>query len=287
VVFDRVADVRAHLDAARAAGRRVGLVPTMGSLHEGHLSLVRRAAAECDTVALTVFVNPLQFGPGDDLDSYPRHLDADIEHAAGSGAAVVFAPSVAEMYPEPSGTTIEVGALADVYEGASRPGHFAGVATVVAKLFHAAGPCRAYFGEKDWQQVLVVRRMVDDLFFPVEVVTCPTVREHDGLACSSRNVRLTPDERRAARSLFEALSGAAALVDAGQHDPEAIRRHLTGIITREPLVALDYAAVVRAHDLAPLTEAKTGEARLIVAARIGTTRLIDNLALTTAAPGTP
>ncbi|MGI9022120.1 MAG: pantoate--beta-alanine ligase [Acidimicrobiales bacterium] len=302
VVLARPADLRHHLDQARAAGLRVGVVPTMGSLHEGHLSLLRRAAADCDVVVVTIFVNPLQFGPGEDLATYPRDLDTDVELAAGAGAAVVFAPSVDEMYPAPapcpngvaapcpngvaapcpngvSATTVEVGALGEVYEGASRPGHFAGVATVVAKLLNAAGPCRAHFGEKDWQQLVVVRAMVDNLFLPVAVVGCPTVREPDGLACSSRNVRLAPDERRAARVLFEALSGAATLVRAGEDDPDAVRRHLVDTIAREPLVSLDYAAVVRACDLAPLDRV-TGDVRLLVAARVGATRLIDNLGVT-------
>jgi len=283
-VLDRLPDLRSHLDGARAAGLRVGLVPTMGSLHEGHLSLVRRAAVDCDVVALTIFANPLQFDSREDLERYPRHREADIALAAGAGAGVVFVPTEAEMYPTPPTTTISVGRLGDVFEGASRPGHFAGVATVVAKLFNAAGPCRAYFGEKDWQQLLVVRRMVGDLLFPVEVVGCPTVREPDGLACSSRNVWLGSENRRAARSLFAALAGAAAQVEAGEGDAHVVRRRLAESVADEPLVTLDYAAVVRAADLAPLEridEAGTAEVRLLVAAHVGGTRLIDNLAAPT------
>ena len=282
-MLHRVADLRAHLDAARAAGGRVGLVPTMGSLHEGHLSLVRRAAAECDLVAVTIFVNPLQFDCADDLAAYPRTVEADLALAAGAGAGVVFAPTVDEMYPTPPTTTVSVGFLGEGFEGTSRPGHFAGVATVVAKLFHAAGPCRAYFGEKDWQQLLVVRNMVDELFFPVTVVACPTVREADGLALSSRNARLNPHERRAAASLFEALSDAAALADAGERDAGALRRRMADIMAHQPLVTLDYADVVRACDLARL-DRLSGEVRLVVAARVGATRLIDNLPLDLRSP---
>ncbi|MDQ6838898.1 MAG: pantoate--beta-alanine ligase, partial [Actinomycetota bacterium] len=178
-VIDRVAELRARLDGTRAEGLSVGLVPTMGALHQGHLSLIRRATDECDVVAVTVFVNPLQFAPGEDLATYPRTLDADLDVVAEGGGDIVFAPSEAEMYPDPSPATTAAtasgrfGVLTDVYEGRSRPGHFGGVATVVARLFDAAGACRAYFGEKDWQQLLVVRRLVDDLSLPVDVVACP------------------------------------------------------------------------------------------------------------------
>ncbi|HEV3402226.1 MAG TPA: pantoate--beta-alanine ligase, partial [Acidimicrobiales bacterium] len=272
-------DLRAALDHARSAGLTVGLVPTMGALHQGHLSLIRRSAAECDLTVVTVFVNPLQFGPNEDLATYPRDLGADLRAAAAAGADVVFAPTVAEMYPEPTVTTVHVDGLVDVLEGASRPGHFAGVATVVAKLLNLAGPCRAYFGEKDWQQLVVVRRLVRDLDFPVEVVGCQTVRDRDGLACSSRNVRLSPDERRAATVLSRALADAAALVEARERDPDTIRRRLTEVVASEPLVRLDYAEVVRAADLAPL-ERLEGDVRLLVAARVGATRLIDNVGVT-------
>jgi pantoate--beta-alanine ligase len=283
-VIDRAHDLSTRLDGARAAGLTVGVVPTMGALHQGHLSLVRRAADDCDVVVVTVFVNPLQFGPGEDLDIYPRDLDADIEAAGRGGADLVFAPSVAEMYPEADAGDVRLDCrplaeLSDVFEGASRPGHFAGVATVVARLLRIAGPCRAYFGEKDWQQVLVVRRLVDALALPVDVVACPTVRDADGLACSSRNARLSPDERAAALSLSGALSGAAALATAGEGDPTVIRRHLVEAVAREPLVRLDYAAVVTAHDLTP-ARSLAGEVRLLLAATVGATRLIDNVGLT-------
>jgi pantoate--beta-alanine ligase len=251
----------------------------MGALHEGHLSLIRRSAAERDLTAVSIFVNPLQFGPGEDLATYPRDLEGDLRLAAGAGADLVFAPTVAEMYPGPTTTTVAVDGPVDVLEGASRPGHFAGVATVVTKLFNLAGPCRAYFGEKDWQQLVVVRRLVRDLDFPVDVVGCPTVREADGLACSSRNVRLSPEERRAATVLHRALTDAAALVEAGERDPDAVRRRLADVVASEPLVRLDYAEVRRAADLAPV-DTLEGELRLLVAARVGATRLIDNVGVT-------
>jgi pantoate--beta-alanine ligase len=251
-VLDRGDQLRKELDAARAAGRTVGLVPTMGALHEGHASLIRRSAAECDLTAVTVFVNPLQFGPAEDLTAYPRDLEADVAVAAAAGAGMVFAPPVEEMYPGgPPAVSVHV-AGEDVLEGASRPGHFDGVATVVAKLFNLAGPCRAYFGEKDWQQLRVVRRLVADLSFPVDVVGCPTVREADGLARSSRNARLSPDERRAATVLYRALRAHPG-------------RPMADVVAEEPLATLDYAEV-------------DGD-RLVIAARIGGVRLIDNLAL--------
>jgi pantoate--beta-alanine ligase len=275
-LLERGRDLRAVLDQVRAAGLTVGFVPTMGALHEGHLSLIRRSAAECDVTMVSVFVNPLQFGPGEDLATYPRDLEGDRRLAAAAGADVVFAPTVAEMYPEPTSTTVAVDGPLDVLEGASRPGHFAGVATVVAKLFSLAGPCRAYFGEKDWQQLVVVRRLALDLSFPVQVVGCPTVRDADGLACSSRNARLGAEERQAATVLHRALAGAASLVEAGERDPDVVRRRMAEVVASEPLVRLDYGEVVRAADLAPIDRLE-GDLRLLVAARVGATRLIDNV----------
>jgi pantoate--beta-alanine ligase len=272
---DRVDAFRKELDAARAAGRTVGLVPTMGYLHDGHASLVRRAAAECDVVAVTVFVNPLQFAPNEDLAAYPRDLERDIAVASRSGATLVFAPSTEEMYPEPVATTVAVGGVADGLESGHRPTHFAGVATVVAKLFAIAGPCRAYFGEKDYQQLAVIRRLARDLSFPVEVVGCPTVREPDGVAMSSRNVYLTDGERAAATVLHRALTEGVAVVEGGERDPAVVRSCMRTIIDAEPLAALDYAEIVRADDLS-VPETLSGELRLLVAARFGRARLIDN-----------
>jgi pantoate--beta-alanine ligase len=259
-VIDRIDAFRKELDAARSAGQSVGLVPTMGYLHEGHASLIRRSAAECDVTAATVFVNPLQFGAGEDLGAYPRDLDRDVAIACAAGAAFVFAPPVQEMYPGDVLTSVHVSRVSEGREGASRPRHFDGVATVVAKLFAIAGACRAYFGEKDFQQLGVVRRMAADLSFPVVVVGCAIVREADGLAMSSRNVYLSPEERSAATVLHRALRAGAA-------DIENAALVMAAAVASEPLAQLDYAEVVETDH----------EYRLLIAARVGTTRLIDNL----------
>ena len=258
-VHETIEGFRKALDAERAAGRVVGLVPTMGYLHDGHASLMRRAAQECDVVAATVFVNPLQFAANEDLSTYPRDLEGDSRLAEASGAAHLFAPSENEMYPEGREgvlTNVHVDGPSEGLEGASRPTHFDGVATVVAKLFIIAGACRAYFGEKDWQQLLVVRRLVHDLSFPVEVIGCPIVREDDGLAMSSRNVRLSPEQRTASTVLHRAL-----LTGRSAADPVAA---MEAVVATEPLAELDYAAV--------------RDGRLLIAARFGSVRLIDNLA---------
>ncbi len=262
-VLDRGDQLRKELDAARSAGRAVGLVPTMGYLHRGHGALIRRSVAENDVTAVTVFVNPLQFGPTEDLTAYPRDLARDVEVATRAGAEVVYAPHVDDVYPagRPAVTVHVAGE--DTLEGARRPGHFDGVATVVAKLFNLAGPGRAYFGEKDWQQLRVVRRLAADLSFPVEVVGCATVREHDGLACSSRNSYLSPAERQAATVLYRALSAAALAGKAGECNPTVLGRLMANIVAKEPLATLDYAEAL--------------PDRLLIAARIGDVRLIDNV----------
>ena len=283
-----VAAFAAALDAHRAHGRSVGLVPTMGALHEGHASLIRRAAAGCDVVAVSVFVNPLQFGAGEDLERYPRTLDADAALAASCGASLLFCPPVEEMYPGPVLTSVRVRGLTGVLEGASRPGHFDGVATVVAKLFAMAGRCRAYFGEKDFQQLAVVRRLAADLSFPVEVVGCPTVREPDGLALSSRNAYLSPEERAVAPLLYAALRRGAAEVAAPAADAASVTRVMTAVVAAEPRLGLDYAAAVDPDTLEPLSTLVPGrDVRLLVAARLGTTRLIDNLGATVPASPAP
>jgi len=280
-VIDTVEAWRKALAAERAAGRSVGLVPTMGALHAGHAALVRRAASECDVVGVSVFVNPLQFGASEDLAAYPRSLAADAEIASANGATLVFAPSVAEMYPRPIATVVSVPALAARWEGSSRPGHFDGVATVVAKLFAQAGACRAYFGEKDYQQLCVVRRLADDLDLAVEVVGCPTVREADGLALSSRNVYLSPAERTAAPTLYEALRAGADALRSGATAADA-RRAMRALVTAQPVFELDYAEPVDPDSLEPLDAALPpgSSARLLIAARLGRTRLIDNLGVT-------
>ncbi len=279
-VVETIAEYSEALDAVRLSGRTVGIVPTMGALHAGHRSLIERAAAECDVVAVSVFVNPTQFGDPSDLANYPRTLDADLEAIASSGGRLVFAPSVAEMYPDPPGvapTSVSVPALSGRWEGASRPGHFDGVATVVVKLFSAAGRCRAYFGEKDFQQLALVTRLARDLALPTRVVGCPTVRDPDGLALSSRNARLDPDQRRAALALWRSLRAGAERWAEGAA-PAEVEASMARVTSLEPLVGLDYAALVTAEDLEPVRSRATARpVRLIVAATVGPVRLIDNL----------
>jgi pantoate--beta-alanine ligase len=278
VIRDR-ASFREACDEFRAAGRSVGFVATMGALHDGHRSLLARARAEADLVAMSIFVNPLQFGPHEDMDAYPREPEGDLAVAERDGVDVVFAPAAEEMYP--GGTpevTVSPGPLGERLEGASRPGHFAGVCTVVARLFGLVGPCTAYFGEKDAQQLALVRRMVSDLEFPVAVFGCPTIREPDGLALSSRNGLLSPEERDAARCLYEALARAAWLVEGGERDAIVLRAEMAKRIGSEPLAAIDYAAVVD-DDTFEDVDRLSGPSRALVAARFGSTRLIDNLLL--------
>jgi pantoate--beta-alanine ligase len=277
-VLSTKSEFREHLETVRALGRTVGLVPTMGALHEGHLSLLRAAANDCDVVALTIFVNPLQFSAGEDLDAYPRPLERDLELAEAAGADVVFTPTTDEMYPEPTLTNVRVDRLTSSMEGASRPTHFDGVTTVVTKLFNIAGPCRAYFGEKDFQQLAVVRRMAADLDQPVEIVGCPIVRENDGLAMSSRNVYLSSTEREAATVINRALRAGAAMIEAGESDPSVIEAHMASIIDAEPLAALDYAVVVNPDSLLTPDRLVSGTTvRLLMVAQLGTPRLLDNL----------
>jgi pantoate--beta-alanine ligase len=278
LVLSTKAEFREHLENVRALGRTVGLVPTMGALHEGHLSLLRAAAADCDVVALTIFVNPLQFGAGEDLSAYPRPLDRDLELAEDAGADVVFTPSTDEMYPEPTLSTVHVDQLTLGMEGASRPTHFDGVTTVVTKLFNIAGPSRAYFGEKDFQQLAVVRRMAADLDQPITVIGCPIVREADGLAMSSRNIYLSSSEREAATVISRALRAGAAMISAGESDPAVVEAHMASIIEAEPLAELDYAVVVDPDSLLTPAELLSGtNVRLLMVAKVGSPRLLDNL----------
>ncbi|HEX6393325.1 MAG TPA: pantoate--beta-alanine ligase [Acidimicrobiales bacterium] len=279
-LIEKAADWRTRLDACRGKGQQVGLVPTMGALHAGHMSLIRRAAAECDVVGVTDYVNPLQFGAGEDLAAYPRDIQRDCELAEEAGAALVFAPSVEEMWPEPPATTVTVEGFTEGLEGASRPGHFNGVTTIVAKLFSLTGSCFAYFGEKDFQQLVVVRRMVTDLSLPVDIVACPTVRETDGLALSSRNAYLSAAEREAAPHLFYALlAGKRAVEGDGLDDPDLVEKSMAESLQRQPLFQLDYAAVADPETLERPARI-TGEVRLLMAARIGRARLIDNVPAT-------
>lgn len=274
-VVSTIAEARALLDAARRDGAVVGLVPTMGFLHDGHVSLMWAARADCDVVMTTIFVNPLQFAAGEDLEAYPRDLERDTARCAEAGVGVLLVPPVEEMYPRPVQTTVSVAGVSEPLEGASRPTHFAGVATVVAKLFNIAGPCRAYFGEKDWQQLQVVRTMAADLSFPVEVVGCPIVREDDGLAMSSRNVYLRGDDRIAARVLSRALQTGVDLVASGVVAAAEVRAAMEAVVLAEPLAALDYVAVVDGNTVLD-ADTIDAAARLLVAARVGPARLIDN-----------
>src|SRR5689334_3765810 len=238
---DRIADLRAACERARATGKRVGVVPTMGYLHDGHRSLIRAARRDSGFVVVTIFVNPLQFGANEDLDRYPRDLAGDLAACDAEGVDCVFSPSVAEMYPRPPLTTVHVAGLTDDLCGAARPTHFDGVTTVVAKLFAIVGPSAAFFGRKDAQQLAVVTRMADDLNLPVEVVGCPIVREPDGLAMSSRNAYLAPSDRQAALVLSRALREAVDAITAGERDAAAIERVVHTIVAQEPRVALEYA----------------------------------------------
>ena len=267
------------IDAFRAgAGRMarpVGLVPTMGALHEGHMSLVRRARDENATVVVSIFVNPAQFGPGEDFAAYPRDMDADLGRLDEAGVDVVFAPSAEEMYPDGFDTHVDVGRIAERLEGAARPGHFQGVATVVCKLLSIARPDRAYFGSKDAQQGLVIQRLNADLDLGVEIVMCPTIREPDGLALSSRNAYLDADERMAATVLYRALSTAQSM---GGGPAEAVRSAMLDVLEAEPLASVEYVSVADADTLEELTTVD-GPALVSLAARIGSTRLIDNIVI--------
>ena len=280
-VIRTVHETLAGCERARASGGTVGLVPTMGALHEGHASLIRRARAERDHVVVSIFVNPLQFGDPADLEAYPRDEESDVALARALGADIVFAPALEELYPggEPM-VTVDPGSLGERLEGASRPGHFRGVATVVAKLFHAVGRAAAYFGEKDAQQVAVIRRMVRDLSFPIEVVASPTVREPGGLALSSRNARLTAEQRDAAGCLFFALTRVTELTRSGEREVPRLIAEMAREIGATPQARLDYATVVDDETFEEITSLEGVRwARALVAARFGEVRLIDNLVL--------
>ncbi|PZU20407.1 MAG: pantoate--beta-alanine ligase [Shinella sp.] len=271
-----IADLRAGLATARAGGKRIGFVPTMGYLHKGHLELVARARAENEISVVSIFVNPLQFGANEDLAAYPRDLARDSQLLEEAGVDFLFAPEVADMYPRPMETVVDVPTLGSELEGSVRPGHFAGVATVVTKLFNIVGPDAAYFGEKDYQQVAVIRRMVEDLAQPVRVVPVPTVREDDGLACSSRNVYLSAEERAAAVIVPNTLAEAERLHKGGIATAAELEAALTRFVEAEPRAVPEVIAVRDPDTLAPLAEIAGRPVLVLLFIRIGKTKLLDN-----------
>jgi pantoate--beta-alanine ligase len=273
-----VADLRDALAAMRRDGKRIGLVPTMGALHEGHLSLVRAAKAECDCAVVSIYVNPTQFGPAEDFSTYPRTLDADLKLLASCGADVAFVPTNEEMYPAESATRVEVGAVAEPLEGQCRPGHFRGVATVVLKLFNIVQPHAAYFGQKDYQQAAVIRRMTADLNLPIAIRVCPIVREPDGLAMSSRNRYLSPAARQRALVLWKSLQAAEKLVEEGQRDASRIAARMRDVIETAEDARIDYVALVDPDMLQPVKRI-AGRTLAALAVKIENTRLIDNCLL--------
>lgn len=267
-----------HSDRLRDQGDRIGLVPTMGFLHEGHLSLMRRAREENHALVVSIFVNPTQFGPDEDYDSYPRDLEKDASLCREMGCDVLFTPAADEMYPEGNVTTVSIAGLTETLCGASRPGHFEGVTTVVSKLFNIVCPHRAYFGLKDYQQYRVISRMVQDLNMNIHIIGLPTVREEDGLAMSSRNAYLYDDERSGALSLSRSMDTAREMLKEGIRDPRAIEAKVTGIIESESITRIDYVSVVNADDLTHLSTIED-RALLALAVFVGDTRLIDNTVL--------
>jgi pantoate--beta-alanine ligase len=279
IIASTIAEVRAEVAKWRAEGLTVGLVPTMGALHEGHASLVKAAIRDCDRVVTSVFVNPTQFAKGEDLESYPRDFEKDCQVLENEGCHLVFHPDVAEMYPDGFATYTEVTSpMVNQLCGRTRPGHFKGVCIVVAKLFNIVTPDRAYFGEKDAQQLAVIKQMVRDMNFPLEVVGCPTLREHDGLAKSSRNLYLSKEERAAAECLYESMEQAKAAISKGARNSQDIVDLMTGIIDLEPLATIDYIEIVDGEHLLPVTEVSQGSL-VALAVNIGSTRLIDNFSV--------
>ena len=271
-----IPSTRQEIAAARRAGRRIGFVPTMGALHAGHLSLVEAARRDGAFVVVSIFVNPTQFGPHEDFDRYPRDVAGDPQKCADAGVDLVFMPAVTDMYPPESATTVHVARLTDTLCGPCRPGHFDGVATVVAKLFNIVQPDVAYFGEKDAQQLAVIRRMTRDLDLPIEIVGCPTLREPDGLAMSSRNALLSADERRRALVLHRSLCAARERIEGGETSPDAVVEQMRGIVAEAKPARIDYISIVDPETMQPV-EHITCPVIVALAVRIGGTRLIDNL----------
>jgi pantoate--beta-alanine ligase len=280
VVTEQLPQMRGIVRNAQQRGSRVGLVPTMGALHSGHLSLIQAARGECDLVVVSIFVNPAQFGPQEDFGRYPRNLETDLKLCAEAGADVVFHPAVETMYPEGYATYVDVSGLSDVLEGKFRPGHFRGVTTVVLKLFNIIPADFAYFGQKDYQQQTVIRRMCAELNVPIEIRVCPTVRESDGLALSSRNAYLSAEERRSALALSRSLQLAKDRLTSGRSNLPEIRAEMFELLTKTPRVRADYATLVHPETLVEVPEVLP-KMVAVVAARVGTTRLIDNLIIET------
>lgn len=282
-VEEEVAGIRGVVAAARQRSARIGFVPTMGALHAGHISLVEEARQECDFVVVSIFVNPTQFGPQEDFSRYPRDLERDLEACRQAGVDAVFYPAVETIYAEPYFTFVEVSRLSEILEGRVRPGHFRGVATVVLKLFNIVAPDVACFGQKDYQQQTIIRRMCAELNLPVSIRVCPTLRESDGLALSSRNVYLNAGERQSALALWRSLNLARELIEAGERDVAAIRARMRDCLASTEFVEPDYATLIHPDTLAELTELETVQTA-VIAARVGRTRLIDNLIIRAPAP---
>ncbi len=274
--FQQIGPLRTYLRGIRAEGKSVGFVPTMGALHEGHLALFRRAKGDCDLVVASIFVNPTQFGQGEDFSTYPRDLNRDLSSAAAAEVDALFAPDTAEIYPPGYQTVVDVQEISATLEGTHRPGHFQGVATIVTKLLNIVQPDRAYFGQKDYQQFLLIERLARDLNLSAEITMVPTVRETDGLAMSSRNAKLSDKERQAATVLYRALQRADELVKGGAHDPLRVRQEMEAVLASEPLAQVEYVALVQPETLQPVETFTDNVTMAALAVCIGRTRLIDN-----------
>ncbi len=275
-LIKKIKEMQAYSDEARARGKIIGFVPTMGYLHEGHLSLVRAAKKDCDVVIVSIFVNPIQFGPNEDFNDYPRDFEHDSALLEKEKADILFYPSVDEMYPEEQLTWVKIDKIAEHLCGISRPTHFHGVATVVSKLFNIAKPHKAYFGQKDYQQCLVIKKMAKDLDFDIDIVTCPTVREKDGIAMSSRNKYLSHEERKSALSLDKSLIMAKKMIENGENDTEKIKRHIKEMIEREKSTKIDYVEILNSKNLKKVKKTE-GDVIIALAVFVGKTRLIDNM----------